>query len=174
MNSPKFTAEDKEKVVLTYDTLEFRNTVALTSTALLNTAGVIVTGYPTTGQVSYLVPSTYFDPKKTRIDFNARSVGDVLNGVSGQPVFLPYLLKNWGVISLSTPVFRLNGVQRNIQLQQEFSSLETSERINTIDLDNLEVQIADNPYYNTSFFTYSAGAVHYLRLMLQAVVTLYK
>lgn len=174
MNSPKFTSEDKEKAVFTYDTLEFRNAVALTSFALLSTTGVVVTGYPAAGQVSYNVPSTYFDPKKTRIDFNARAVGDVINGVSGQPVFLPYLLKNWGVIDLTTPVFRVNGVQRNIQLQQEFSSLETSERINTVDLDNLQIQVADYSYYNTLFFSYAAGAVHYLRLTLQAVITLYK
>ena len=173
--SPIFTSEDNEKIVYTYNNAEFRNTVAVTGATLLGTSGLSLAGYlPIAGPMIYEFPSTYYEPRKTRILFNADAFGDCLNGVTGAYQYLPFKLKSWGVLPGSSAIFQVNGAQRSYNMQRSVSYIETSERITNIELQNLQVEVADNPYYNTSFFTYSAGAVHYLRLILQTQIEVFK
>jgi hypothetical protein len=172
---PSFQSENKEKVSFYYSTVEFRNTAALTSIQLLSTTGISVSGYlPSVGDVAFDVPSVYFEPSKTEIQFNAKAVGDCLNGATANRVFLPYLLKNWGVISGTTATFLINGVQRAYNMQPDASKIELSEVIKTINMDNLQVQVADYSYYTNTFFEYAAGAQHYARLLLQLQINVFK
>lgn len=173
--SPIFTSEDNEKIVYTYNNAEFRNISAVNSAGLLSTTGLALAGYlPAAGSIVYEFPSTYYEPRKTRILFNADAFGDCLNGVIGAYVFLPFKLKSWGVLSGGSAIFQINGAQRNYNMQRNVSLIETSERITNIELENLQVQIADNQDYNIGFFAYAAGAVHYLRLILQTQIEVYK
>ena len=173
--NPIFTSEDDEKIVYTYNNAEFRNTSAVTSTALLKTSGLTLAGYlPSPGSIVYNFPSTFFEPRKTRILFNADAFGDALNDVLGVYTYLPFKLKSWGVLSGSSAIFQVNGAQRSYNMQRNVSLIEMSERITTIELENLQVEIADNLNYNTLFFAYAAGAVHYLRLILQTQIEVYK
>ena len=172
--NPAFQSESASEITFSYSTTEFRNAAPVNFQTLFSVNGIVVTGYNPVGEIRYVIPSVYFEPSETIIKFNAKCIGDALNLVTGAYQFLPYRLKNWGVIDSASPVFRINGVQKPYNMQAEGSLIQTTGRVTDIVLNNLQMQIADYLYYNTLFFQYTGGAVHYARLLLQVSVMLKK